>query len=288
MKTVVFYHENCADGFGAAYCVWLALGEEDIRYSPVSYGDVNTAEELDALLDADTRAVYVLDFSFKPELMNHLWNTRQVVFWIDHHKTAFEFMGLEPGQRYERSAGHYTLLDSSCSGALLAAQHFLGIAPKLIKHIDDRDRWQFDLPGTREVHAALQLEKPWTFESWYDFIVEDPKCSKLRRNGAQVLRVYEQQIEDAVAYARPCNLDGKQGLSLNAREHISEVGNRLAEYSETFGLVWYYDAESGMCNCSLRSIGDYDVSEIAKRYGGGGHKNAAGFRAHMHQLMGWV
>jgi nanoRNase/pAp phosphatase (c-di-AMP/oligoRNAs hydrolase) len=28
---------------------------------------------------------------------------------------------------------------------------------------------------------------------------------------------------------------------------------------------------------SLRSVGDFDVSAIAKIYGGGGHKNAAGF-----------
>jgi nanoRNase/pAp phosphatase (c-di-AMP/oligoRNAs hydrolase) len=31
---------------------------------------------------------------------------------------------------------------------------------------------------------------------------------------------------------------------------------------------------------SLRSIGDFDVSELAKRYGGGGHKNSAGFTSH--------
>jgi uncharacterized protein len=29
----------------------------------------------------------------------------------------------------------------------------------------------------------------------------------------------------------------------------------------------------------LGSMGDFDVSEIAKAYGGGGHKNAAGFQS---------
>jgi len=28
----------------------------------------------------------------------------------------------------------------------------------------------------------------------------------------------------------------------------------------------------------LRSKGDFDVAAIAQRYGGGGHRNAAGFR----------
>ena len=35
----------------------------------------------------------------------------------------------------------------------------------------------------------------------------------------------------------------------------------------------------GVFNYSLRSKGDFDVSELAKRHGGGGHKNAAGFQS---------
>jgi len=36
---------------------------------------------------------------------------------------------------------------------------------------------------------------------------------------------------------------------------------------------------------SLRSQGDLDVSEIAKRHGGGGHKNAAAFTCTPSQLV---
>lgn len=287
MKTVVMYHADCSDGFGAAYCAWVALGDEDVKFIGLRYGDIKEAEDFDIVLDKDTREVYVLDFSFPPELMAHLRNRVQVVKWIDHHKTAFEDLGLDPEARYEVSAGHYTLLDNSRSGAWLAAEHFLGAVPRLLKHVDDRDRWQFNMPGTQAIHAALQLERPWTFEKWHN-LVEDDRCTKLRRTGESVLKVYEHQVRDTVATAKWCDLDGLRGMAVNAREHISEVGNRLAFTSETFGLVWYYDAATGMCNCSLRSVGDYDVSEIAKRYGGGGHKNAAGFRAHMHQLMGWL
>jgi phosphoesterase RecJ-like protein len=32
----------------------------------------------------------------------------------------------------------------------------------------------------------------------------------------------------------------------------------------------------GSVFASLRSVGDFDVSKLAKEYGGGGHKNAAG------------
>jgi nanoRNase/pAp phosphatase (c-di-AMP/oligoRNAs hydrolase) len=38
----------------------------------------------------------------------------------------------------------------------------------------------------------------------------------------------------------------------------------------------------------LRSNGDYDVSAIAKAFGGGGHKNAAGFEVQVETLLEWI
>lgn len=49
----------------------------------------------------------------------------------------------------------------------------------------------------------------------------------------------------------------------------------MAKKSETFGMTWCV-GENGQVFVSLRSIGDYDA--IAKAYGGGGHRNAAGFK----------
>ena len=41
-------------------------------------------------------------------------------------------------------------------------------------------------------------------------------------------------------------------------------------------------------HCSLRSVGDFDVSAMAKEFGGGGHKNAAGCRMSMLTLRGLI
>jgi nanoRNase/pAp phosphatase (c-di-AMP/oligoRNAs hydrolase) len=43
-----------------------------------------------------------------------------------------------------------------------------------------------------------------------------------------------------------------------------------------------------MAKCSLRSNGDYDVSAIAKAFGGGGHRNAAGFQVPVETLLWWL
>ena len=47
-------------------------------------------------------------------------------------------------------------------------------------------------------------------------------------------------------------------------------------------------AGDGQAHCSLRSNGDYDVSAIAKAFGGGGHRNAAGFSTDINTLLSWL
>ena len=68
------------------------------------------------------------------------------------------------------------------------------------------------------------------------------------------------------------------GLAVNANAlFASELGNRLAERSGSFGLVWELAAGDDV-KVSLRAAGKVDVAAIAAGYGGGGHPNAAGFR----------
>jgi len=45
---------------------------------------------------------------------------------------------------------------------------------------------------------------------------------------------------------------------------------------EPFAVGWFQRCD-GMFQYSLRSRGEVDVSEVAKRFGGGGHVKAAGF-----------
>jgi len=65
---------------------------------------------------------------------------------------------------------------------------------------------------------------------------------------------------------------------VNASVLFSEVGHELCLkglFTKLFSA--YYFDRNNKRQWGLRSIGDFDVSEIAKKYGGGGHRNAAGF-----------
>ena len=298
MTPLVIYHANCTDGFGAAYAAWKALGD-GAEYFAAHYGDLDDPTTLEARFGTDIgkRDVYILDFSLKRSGMDWLFEKAQRVVWLDHHRTAFEmWCGTPNVQRHTKTQGKdYIVLDNDMSGAMLAWEYFhpeYTPAPMLIQCIDDRDRWQWKLPDSAAIHLALQVNQPWNFKQW-DYM--RMHYSDLRATGAALMGYQNKQVQASVEKARPCAINpapmtgaGIPGLAVNTPTHISEVGNELAKKSGTYGLVWYFDGSAHRAFCSLRSIGDYDVSAIAKTFGGGGHKNAAGFNIDMQTLLEWV
>lgn len=330
MKPIVIYHANCTDGFGAAFAAWLKLGDE-AEYLPVNYG----ADE-EQRPPIDGREVYILDFSYDRQRMDIIFRDAARAVWLDHHKTAFEMWCGEyhKGMQYDSGPespdiryDHHIILDDNKSGALLAWEYFHPgtEVPMLIKHIDDRDRWQFKLEGSRELHAALASHKPWTFEQWKvwsnsvvdgNALIDEPyePSGYLFEQGDAILRAHNQNVQAALKQARSCAIipaiiDSAasykapwgwgnsaefgdfcfaSGLAANAPAFLaSDLGHELANKSGTFGLVWSM-AGDGQVHCSLRSNGDYDVSAIAKVFGGGGHRNAAGFSTDIDTLMTWL
>lgn len=331
MKSLVIYHANCTDGFGAAFAAWLKLGDE-AEYLPMEYlkntdGVAEFHERVKIDCSISERDVYVLDFSLPKVVMEWLFDHARRVVWLDHHKTAFEMYGLANSHRAyaldvlnRTTSPHYVRLDNNKSGAMLAWEYFhpKTEVPTLIQHIDDRDRWQFKLDGSKEFHAALASYKPWTFEMWEaHFLVGDIRFGALKDEGAAILRAHNQHVQSALKQARACEIrwgeifatadntpavrkgfevggyskgfaETRIGLAANAPAFLaSDLGHELANKSGTFGLVWSM-ADDGQVHCSLRSNGDYDVSAIAKVFGGGGHRNAAGFSTDIDTLLEWL
>lgn len=329
VKPLVIYHADCADGFGAAFAAWLKFGEW-AEYLPMQYGKIDydsdgffnlcEHEADNPAVYVNNREVYILDFSFPRQVMESLFPRTKKVVWLDHHKTAFEMWCGEykRGMHWlstteQPSLGlHYIELNDNKSGAMLAWEYFHPDkeVPMLIKHIDDSDRWQFKLEGTKEFNKALWSYAPWSFKQWHHlffyqtgFSVEDGFANynelypRFYTEGAAILRAHEANVQAVVKRAsRECiisfnwtfGLEHVAGLAANCPPHLaSDVGHALATQCGTYGLLWHINKE-GKCLCSLRSNGDYDVSAIAKTFGGGGHKNAAGFEVPIQTLLEWI
>lgn len=326
IKPLVIFHSSCADGFGAAFAAWLKFGDE-AEYVPMQYGKENEHFWLleDGQFDSEfqilNREIYILDFSFSKWVMEGLFSLAKHVWWFDHHKSAFEmWLG-----RYEKGDVHICnrygpttrceiILNDNKSGALLAWEYFHPgtEVPMLVRMIDDRDRWQFKIEGSKAFQKALWSYAPWSFKQWEQMWVDSwgfTHSSGLEgmdafiTEGEAILRAHDQNVQSVVkGSARKCELffidrdwnkvrefGIKEGLAANCPPHLtSDVGHELANQSGTFGLCWTLGQSGTVAKCSLRSNGEYDVSAIAKIFGGGGHRNAAGFEVDIQTLLGWL
>lgn len=284
MKKLCIYHSNCNDGFGAAWAAWKALGDS-CEYLPAQYGDTPP--------DVTGREVFILDFSYNKEVLIELCRTAEKIFLLDHHKTAIKDLVFTPEELSQYPEIHkiFLLLDDQYSGAALAWNFFHATTPTplLISYIEDRDLWKFELHFTKAVHAFLS-SLPFDFTQWNDVadtIEIDP--TSIYDQGDAILRTTQKHVETMLKNPPSIRLktDGIDETIeiVNCPGWMaSDLGHELGKRN-LFGLT-YFDLKDKRV-FSLRSQeGGIDVSEIAKSFGGGGHKHAAGFTMPLdHQLM---
>jgi oligoribonuclease NrnB/cAMP/cGMP phosphodiesterase (DHH superfamily) len=264
-STIVIYHGKCPDGFGAAFAAWLTFGDT-AEYLPADY--------VDAPPDVTGRDVYILDFSYKKAVMEQMDRAAKSIILLDHHKTAMDGLA---GFTCFCGQIHF---DLTKSGAMLAWEHFHpGVpAPALIRHIEDRDLWKWALPNSNEFLAFLDT-LPFAFESWHTLLDEAaPQFAKALEVGTLLHERVVAICRNIAADAVPVTLEGRAGLMVScSAELTSMVGSMLAEKTGTFGLIWRMEAR-GSIKVSLRAVRSFDVEDIAVRFGGGGHPQAASFR----------
>lgn len=279
MKHLIIYHAHCNDGFGAAWAAWKALKDNGpvILHSAV-YGKEPPYE----LIDEDV-VVHIVDFSYAPDTMITICQAANNVVWLDHHKTAIDAWSQYGAAGTEYPDNLYAKLDINYSGAMLAWNYYHPDKqpPRIIEHINDRDLWLFKLKDTKAIHLNLNT-LPKDIDVW-DALIANTNQSGFEFNkfvaaGEAIQRYNDQLIQNILATNKvEAFIDGVRGLACNCPGALaSDLGHLLANESGTYGLTWEENNKAAE-KCSLRSNGDFDVSAIAKSFGGGGHKNAAGF-----------
>lgn len=271
-RPLVIYHGNCTDGFTAAWVAHRFFGPSVAEFYPAFYAQPAP--------ECTGRDVYILDFSYKRPVMLDIMATANNVVILDHHKTAQEDLdGLveEAKEKLQSPAKAKIVFDMEKSGARLASEYFFpGFVSMLVQYVEDRDLWRFRLPKSRQVNSAIHsYEFGW--ETWTRLHNRLEKSyESLATEGEAIERLIKSQVRKAVYAANEIEIDGHRVLAVNATVNFSEVAGELAE-GRPFGAAWFI-RKDGKRQWSLRSRdGGIDVSEIAKKFGGGGHRNAAGF-----------
>tara|TARA_Y100000310_G_scaffold328281_1_gene396180 strand:+ start:8899 stop:9894 length:996 start_codon:yes stop_codon:yes gene_type:complete len=254
----VIYHQNCTDGFGSAYSAWKLLGNR-AEYYACKHGDRPP--------NVKGKNVVILDFSFDNGTTKKMIEDSDALLVIDHHKSAMV-------ELHDISNTHF---DMTKSGAMLSWEFFHPgkEPPKFIKYIQDRDLWKWELEYSKEFSAAFDMV-PFEFEEFEKF-EDDSVFDDAVRRGSYVLAYSKTVIKKVCEKAASRKFEGMSVLVVNASHWMSEIGTRLSPDCD-FAMIWFYDHKDKNIKVSLRSFHDkVDVSEIAKRFNGGGHKKAGGF-----------
>ena len=307
----IVYHADCADGFGAAYAAWRHFGDTAI-YRPMHHGQPWEMAEIAG------HEVYILDFSFPPDVLETMASLANSVIQIDHHASARRpWVGCltktpDGGESYRHPTLPLTVIfDLGKSGARLAWEHFHPAqpVPLVLRHIEDLDLWRFAMPGTRALGRALRL-LAFDFAVWDELIRQapDPDCPRYTAfvaEGEAIERFFQTEVS-RLAQSRlvmPARLRGEPLDPLQALRHgLSTVADGDRAWRAIDGLainasvlfaselgnllaekngtfgLIWQLGADGEVKASVRGKGSVDVAEIATNYGGGGHPNAAGFR----------
>ncbi len=265
------YHNNCLDGFGAAWAVRHALGHGVEFYKGIHQQPSPEVKGRDVLL---------VDFSYKKAVLENMLKTAASITILDHHISAEQDLS-----DLLTSGKIKGLFDMNKSGAMLAWQWFNPEqqAPELIEYIQDRDLWLFKLEGTREINAALS-SYPYDFKVWDKLMASNTdELNALKRDGMAIERKLQKDIKQLIASGvRRMVIGGYDVPVLNAPSaYISDAGH-IMSVNEPFAAC-YWDHAKGRSFSLRSSENGIDVAEVAKKYGGGGHEKAAGFTVQ----IGW-
>lgn len=275
MNPLIIYHANCLDGFGAAYAAFAYFSAHHIEaeYLAASHGDEPP--------ECGGREIYIVDFSYKRDVLQRICSVAEKVTILDHHITAQEqLVGLD-----REHANLKVVFDMDKSGAVLSWEHFHQAPVScLLMHVQDRDLWRFELDGTDEINTAL-MSHPFNFDFWHELAGSEERLAALRNEGETLNRYRRQLIEQYKSRAVIGRVAGYQVPVVNAPHII--ISELLGELAMDYPFAAGYQDKGTKRSWSLRSRrdGGEDVAKVAERFGGGGHRNAAGFSTHLPESL---
>lgn len=260
--------------------------------------------------DYDT--IYIVDLSVD-ELMAQV-ELRDKIVWIDHHKSAIEKWDqcgdLVNGNKFEgyridgvaacRLCWQWFVTNNVDNGPLPVKEAFENrrvSEPELIRLAGEYDVWdhrdpdakalQFGLRGLRKTDFDLLIYQQFNNDgSEFD---RSRACAELFHaiQSGKVIKAYTDKVsaEYANQFAYPVDFEGLTFCALNGSGRNSDAVQPAAMVHDA-RLSWRL-TPTGVAVSLYHALGHehHDLSVIAKKHGGGGHRGACGFRCTLEQFM---
>lgn len=303
MKRIVLFHGGCNDGFMAAAIAKKKFGNM-VTLVPMTPNESTMLSLIEGFTFPSDSEIYSYDVSYTQSSLDLLFSKYPYAKVFDHHKTTL-------GCCVDNALRGNLVVDIDRSGAMLAWNHLYPSdpAPLIVSYIQDRDLFKHTLPSTDEVNAWFWNNYRCEFDDihrWIALLHDVEWLSVAIREGGICIRTQRALMDTVLKTATYHTLvvpgtnkgtinselaEGSGGVVMRPEYDTtftvacvesalfrSDLGAALYNRDNVvcdFALIWRVDLSTGKVLISLRSK-SCDVEAIARMWGGGGHKYAAG------------
>lgn len=280
MEKYVIYHYKDHDGLACGYIAYRKLNvlPEPPYFIPYNYGE-DTAK-IDAIPNFSD--VYMMDISLPIKKMVNLARRTNLI-WIDHHKnTFFDF--------YPELRNLCAIVyDEKISACRLAWRHFFPYSAEpawcqLVGLYDVFDKSGKEWGWHNEIlpyEYALRQFGSFDVYSFEEAITQS-HVDNMIASGISIARYAQSRINMLANLATYIDWQGMKCMIINSGEtgDMWYYAPRIIKERPDILVFANYSFVHQDWKVSLRNGFDtnIDCASIASQFGGGGHKNAAGFR----------
>ncbi len=265
-----FYHNADFDGKCSAAIVDYKHQGFEISFIGINYGDEfpwNTIKK--------GELVYMVDFALQPFSKMIQLNNISDLIWIDHHKTA-----LADEKKY---GVEFNGLRRNGIGACALTWEFLfdTEVPEAVRLLAEYDVWNHQNPKTLPFQYGLRIcDTEPRSGIWKSTVFTGHGIDRVCQNGQQLMD-YEagQNRIQASVKCFDIEFDGLKCIAMNHGPTNSKCFDSVWDPEKYDAMMPFYWNGKFWTISLYSDRDDVDVSVVAKKRGGGGHKGAAGFQA---------
>ena len=271
-RHIVFHSDSDGMCSGAIIYDWAqSQTKKETILHPINYNDKFPLDQIGRVDE-----VYIVDFSIDTDVMDKLLEITPDVTWIDHHKTAiakyegYQNMGLIKGIQSNEEAG-----------CVLTWGHFYPnvVIPMAVLLIGDRDIWRYTYgDDTRHFNMGLLMHDINPIAPiWRQLFGDSGKSLTLdiQKDGRIAIKFRDAWAKVYTeAWGWEAEFEGIKCFVMNLGKCGSEYfGGKIKEYDICSAVA--FNGVEWIVSLYSEKI---DVSGLAVKHRGGGHKGASGFQ----------
>lgn len=266
------YHIGDLDGVCSGAIIKYRFGEDCRELIPINYGWEFPYHKI----DKDT-IVYMSDFSMQPfEDMLKIKEACKSLIWIDHHQSSIEaYNKLGLIIKGKREIGK--------AGCELTWEYLFPNepTPRSVYLIGRYDVWQHDEDDDAlPFQYGMRNKKTWPiYMPFWSKLFTDSRIVPSTVADGKIILEYQRKNDEGYcrAYSFETKFEGYKAIVCNKGYGNSKLFDSVYDpIKHDLMIMFVYAPKIEKWKLSFYTTKDIDLSKLAEKYGGGGHKQASG------------